>query len=300
MKLSKLKLIKGLFLTSLASLLNLGANASPKAKPVSMDLNLGLTNDPEKVDKAKTKVWKNVYKLKSDGSEKLIAGHRSHYSHRSSRGGGHYSHSSSSSRSRPSYSTSSGGSNYSSGSSSSTASSVYKPAAKTYKDYSLGERTISRGTYGSDVDQLVTKLVQKQYLSSSSVTQNNGYASVDANVDAAIRHFQKDAGLKVDGKVTSSVVSALNSWDINKTSIPLGFRPLSENISGSDVSELVRLLQKAGYAPDPSKLKTNSYGFYEYTPDIAMAVSVFQSYNALPITGNADEATVKKLKAVAK
>lgn len=302
MKLSKFKLIKGLLLTSMASLMNLGANAAPKSTPVSLDLNFGLTSDPEKVDKAKSKVWKNVYKIKSDGSAQLIAGHRSHSSHRSSRGG-HYSHSSSSShRSHSSHRSSGGGSHYSHSSSSSysTPSSVYTPPAKTYRDYSLGDRTISRGTYGSDVDQLVTKLVQKKYLRSASVTQNKGYASVDATVDAAIRHFQKDAGLTVNGSVNSSVVTALNSWDENKTTIPLGFRPLSEGVAGNDVNELVILLQKAGYAPDPTKLETNSYGFYKYTPDIAMAVSVFQSYNALPISGNADDATISKLRAVAK
>ena len=267
-----------------------------------MDLDLGLGNgnaSPE-VSKSPQPIVKNLYKILRSGDVKLIAGHRSHSSHRSSRSG-HYSHSSSSShRSHSSHRSSGGGSHYSHSSStygSGSRSSVYTPPPKTAGDYSLGDRTLSTGIHGSDVDQLVPYLVRYYYLKDGIVSKKGGYHVYDSNVVNAVKHFQKDAGLTQDGKLTASAVSTLKSWSASRTTIPLGFRELSAaaETSGFDVDELVQLLISAGYSPDPAKLK-KSGSHYVFTDDILTAIKMFQAYNGIQPNGELNSATLSKLK----
>ncbi len=306
------KLLKTIMMSSAMSLLHLPASASDKPVASLPDLGFGGLDDGNKGEEAvssfKQKVYKNVLKLKRNGEPQLIAGHRSHSSHRSS-GGGHYSHSSSSHRSHSSHRSSGGGSHYSHSSSSSyrssgsgsssSRSSVYTPPAKTYKDYSLGDRALSSGLYGSDVDELITHLTNKYYLRPTNLIKKNGYYVYDANVAAAVKRFQNDAGLKVSGSLSKSDATALAAWDKSKTKIMLGIRDISVNVAGDDVSELIILLTNAGYAPDPSKL-AYSGGKAVFTEDVAMAVKMFQAYNGMQPTGNPDTETVTKLKAAKK
>ena len=94
MKNKSKKIIKTLLLSATVALFHSAAKADAK-KTFSLDLDLGLPNGgtaPE-VSKGQQPIVKNVYKILRNGDAKLIAGHRSHSSHRSSRGG-HYSHSS--------------------------------------------------------------------------------------------------------------------------------------------------------------------------------------------------------------
>ena len=79
----------------------------------------------------------------------------------------------------------------------------------------------------------------------------------------------------------------------------MGFREITLGISGYDVDELVRLLTKAGYAPDPTKLQKNGE-HYIFTEDIQMAIKAFQAYNKLDVTGTLNEQTINKLKKVDK
>lgn len=296
MKSNPKNIIKKLLLSSLASVLNLTVNANndQAAMPAGLPLDFNGESDNELRSAATGTVYRNVLAIKKNGELREIAGHRSHSSHRShysSRGGhaSHYSHSS--------HYSSSTSTHYSS---SSSASSSYVAPKKTYKDYSLGDRTITRGLYGSDVDNLVTLLVAKRYLKNTAVTQKSGYAMVDGEIESAVKHFQKDSGVSADGKVTSTLAASLKSWDADKTTVPLGYRPISDDLAGNDITELVTLLGKAGFPPDPSKLKTNSYGFYYMSEDISTAIKLFQAYNNLPTTGKADDQTIAKLKAVAK
>ena len=267
---------------------------------------MGLPNggaSPE-VSKGQQPLVKNIYKIMRNGDAKLIAGHRSHSSHRSSRGG-HYSHSSSSShRSHSSHRSSGGGSHYSHSSSSygsGSSSSVYTPPVKTAGDYTLGDRTLSSGIHGSDVDQLVPYLVRYYYLKDGVVTKKAGYYVYDTNVVNAVKHFQKDAGLTQDGKLTSSVLSTLKSWSPAKTTIPLGFRELSSaaETSGFDVDELVELLINAGYSPDPAKLK-KSGSHYVFTEDVLTALKAFQAYHGIQPNGELNATTLTKLKSYKK
>lgn len=309
------KIIRRIFLSSLASII--GATGRAESNGSASTLNpLSGFGPQDKEVKAKQKIYKNLYKLKKDGDWQLIAGHRSHSSHSShsshrSGSGGHYSHSShtSSSGHYSSYGTSTSSSSRSSSSTTSKSttskkSSIYtsKPAVpvKTYKDYKLGERTIYRGIYGSDVDALVAKLASKGYLKGTNVTQTKGYATVDTEVHNAICHFQKDAGLPQSGQVTKATATTLDEWDPEKTTIILGFRNLSVGMSGHDVTELVVLLQKAGYPPDPTKLESNGYGFYKFTSDVEIAVNMFKAYNSLPLNGKVTESLIGLLKKAAK
>lgn len=301
MKSKSKNIIKTLLLSATVALFHGTAKADAK-KVFALDLDLGLGNGgatPE-VSKGKQPLVKNVYKILRNGDAKLIAGHRSHSSHRSSRGG-HYSHSSSSShRSHSSHRSSGGGSHYSHTSrsyGSSSRSSVYTPPAKTVGDYSLGDRTLSSGIHGSDVDQLVPYLVRYYYLKDGVVSKKGGYNVYDTNVVNAIKHFQKDAGLTQDGKATSSVITALKGWTASKTTIPLGFRELSatSETSGFDVDELVQLLINAGYSPDPIKLK-KSGTHYVFTEDVVIAIKAFQAFHGLQPNGQLTDSTVAKLK----
>lgn len=301
MKNKSKKIIRTLLLSATVALLHGSAKADSK-KTLSLDLDLGLGNGnaSTEVSKSPQPIVKNLYKILRSGDVKLIAGHRSHSSHRSSRSG-HYSHSSSSShRSHSSHRSSGGGSHYSHSSStygSGSRSSVYTPPPKTAGDYSLGDRTLSTGINGSDVDQLVPYLVRYYYLKDGIVSKKGGYHVYDSNVVNAVKHFQKDAGLTQDGKLTASAVSTLKSWSASRTTIPLGFRELSAaaETSGFDVDELVQLLINAGYSPDPAKLK-KSGSHYVFTDDILTAIKMFQAYNGIQPNGELNSATLSKLK----
>lgn len=283
MKSKSKKLIKTLLLSATVALFHGAAKADAK-KSLSPDLDLGLGNggaSPE-VSRGKQPLVKNVYKILRNGEPKLIAGHRSHSSHRSSRGG-HYSHSSSS--------------HYSHSSSSYSSGSTYTAPKKTAGDYTLGDRTLTSGLHGSDVDQLVPYLVRYYYLKDGVATKKGGYYVYDTNVVNAIKHFQKDAGLTQDGKATSAVITSLKSWDASKTTIPLGFRELSAaaETSGHDVDELIQLLINAGFSPDPAKLK-KSGTHYVFTEDVVIAIKAFQAYHGFQPNGQLTTTTVTKLK----
>lgn len=298
MKANSKKIIKTILLSATVALFHKSAKSDVK-NFFSLDLN---NDNPPETKKGKQPVVKNVYKILRSGEPKLIAGHRSHSSHRSS-GGGHYSHSSSSShRSHSSHSSSSSGSHYSHssstyGSSSSNRSTVYTPPTKTAGDYSLGDRTLSSGVHGSDVNELLPYLIRYYYLKSGVVSKKGKYYVYDSNVVSAVKHFQKDAGLTQDGKLTSDVLSVLKYWDASRTTIPLGFRALStaEETSGFDVDELVELLIKAGYSPNPALLK-KSGDHYAFTNDIMTAIKAFQAFNGIEPNGSLSTATLTKLK----
>lgn len=282
------KIIRNILIGAVASLYNTNVQAAKNSAP----LLEGLNGEEEKdiVNALKNKIYHNVLQITSKGDTKLIAGHRSHRSHMSHRssGGGSGSHNSHSSHSSSSYAPS---------------RSVSKPAPKTYKNYTLGDRTLRSGLYGNDVSTLTSLLVSKKYLHSSWITMQKGYPVYNARVVSAVKRFQKDAGLPQDGIVTSSCVSKLQSWDESKSTLTLGIRNLSyvadSTMPGNDVNELIALLRKAGFPPNPAKLQYNGAKSI-FTKDIETAVKLFQAYNGLEATGVVNEITITKLNAIAK
>lgn len=287
MKNKSKKIIRTLLLSATVALFHGSAKADTK-KNLSLDFDLPNGDGSSEISKGQQKIVKDVYKIMRNGDAKLIAAHRSHRSHSSHRSsrGGHYSHSSSSHYSHSS-------SSYGSGS----RSSIYTSPAKTAGDYSLGDRILSSGVHGSDVDQLVPYLVRNYYLKEGVVSKKGGFYIYDSNVVNAVKHFQKDAGLTQDGKFTTEVLTKLKSWSPSQTTIPLGFRELSASAetSGFDVDELVQLLINAGYSPDSSKLK-KSGSHYVFTDDILTSIKMFQAYNGIQPNGVLNSATLSKLK----
>ena len=299
MKNSAKNKIKALLLSAAAALLPTQAQAE-EATTFMPDLG---NNDDffGETNRSWGKVFKNVAKLDKNGDVKYIASHRSHMSHRSGGGGGGYGH-----RSHYSHYSSYGGgsSHYSSSSSSRSSSSSYsKPKPKTAGDYSIGDRTLKTGIHGSDVTSLTGYLATGLYINRSWIKEKEGYSLYDATIASAVKHFQKDAGLPQTGVADQTTINKLKSWDNSKTTVILGTRELSYSEAstdkGTDVTELVNLLTKADFAPDPKKIVMTSDDRTEFTKDIATAVRFFQAYNNLSVTGRADEATIKALKAKA-
>lgn len=171
---------------------------------------------------------KYILKIRSDNSY-LLSGHRSHRSHSSHRS--HRSHRSSSSNSyytppKRSESSSSSSSTRStstqkssSGSTSNTAPFKFseRTTAPTLRICNLGDRTISLGLCGTDVEELATLLVGYGYLSESAVEKDaQGYVICNPAMVEGIKKFQKDAGLKVDGYAGVATIRALKNWTRKK------------------------------------------------------------------------------------
>lgn len=292
------KTIRSILLTSVLSIIRTDAKAQNTYLP-HLDFD---EDDSDQLGEIKRKVLKNVVKVSSFGRMSMVDehySHRSHSSHRShySSRGGHSSHSSHYSSSHSShYSSSSSSSSRSSG----TVSGLYSaPKEKTPADYSFGDRTIKTGIYGADVNKLAELLVSKYYLKKNSISKKSDYTLYDANMSAAVKHFQRDAGLTPNGIVDNSTSIALQTWDECKTTIELGFRDVSNGTTGYDVTQLVTLLTAAGYPPESSKLEYKS-GNAVFNDEIAMAIKMFQAYNSLEPTGIPDTQTITKLKAFKK
>ena len=277
---SSKRILKSILLSSVFSLIGTNSNAAP----IASEANNENIDEKDILKSLSNKIQKNVLKMGHNGEVKLIAGHRSHRSHsshRSSSGGGY----------------SSGSSYRSSGSSSSIYTKPAVPAtpAKTAATYALGDRVLREGVYGNDVTALVNLLVTKNYLRKGKATMRNGYAVYDSSVKASVIRFQNDARLTSDGIASTQTISQLKNWDASKTTLVLGVRDLSPTDSGDDVNELIKLLTRAGFQPDPSKLEYDSKGKAKFTEDIMMAVKLFQAHNQLTPSGNLDANTLKKL-----
>ena len=291
-------IIQNILIGAIAAIYHTDAQAVENFSSQPRALNEGDKNDAVSI--LKRKISKNVLRITKNGDTKLIAGHRSHMSHRSGGGGsgGHYSHASH-------YSSYGGGSSHSSHSSHSSSSYAPKPTPipKTYKTYSLGDRTITAGVYGSDVSELASLLVKKNYINSSWITMRKGYPIYNNRIIDAVKRFQKDAGKKQDGIVTVALVNDLKAWNEHKSTLILGIRDLSYNSStasfGNDINELIALLRRAGFPPNPAKLEYKN-GMAVFTQDVGIAVKMFQAYNGLQPTGCANAETIAKLKSKAK
>ena len=144
---------------------------------------------------------------------------------------------------------------------------------------------------------LVELLFKKHYISKKNFAKwpKSDYYVYGPELAAAVRRFQKDAGITQTGYVDNQTSSELKTWDENKTTIEVGLRELTIGDSGTDVSQLVELLSIAGYQPNPEKSQTKS-GVVVFNEEVETAIKIFQAYNGLTVTGKADTPTINKLK----
>lgn len=287
MKPKSKKLIKAMLVSAIFSILPANSEAK-EISPVYLD-----DDKDDLLNTLKAPVWHSVMKVCSNGNLTSVESHRSHSSHRSHRSsrsgyGSHYS-SSHSSRYSSTVTTKS--------TPSSSVSSFYSSPSKNYNTYSLGDRILSQGMYGKDVDVLVCLLKDFHYIRSTYSMQKNGYFLYTAEVVQGIKFFQKDAGIPITGIFDSKTKNALDCWSSAKTIYRLGVRELDLNTVGDDVQELISLLTKVGYAPNPETTKTDTKIF---TQDVADAIKVFQAFCGLSVTGKANYDTIDKLKSIVK
>ncbi|MDP2338818.1 MAG: peptidoglycan-binding domain-containing protein [Bacteroidota bacterium] len=198
-------LLKGIFLGSISSLV-----ASQGAEASTYDLKKFKINDggQTEVKARKDNSQKFILRFKSDDSY-LIAGHRSHSSHRSS-----------STSSGSSYGSSS--SSYSAPVSTSTPTPTIKTTSSTRKNeivklnhdsinttssssliLNLGDRLLKKGMTGSDVAQLKSILIEKEFLSVALYEESMLF---DEKTEKAVIAFQKSFGVGADGIVGSKTV----------------------------------------------------------------------------------------------
>ena len=124
--------------------------------------------------------------------------------------------------------------------------------------------TLRMGDRGSQVTRLQVKLIDLGYLTGPA----DGIFG--SQTDAAVRGFQRDKGLTVDGIV------GVNTWNALDAAVvtPPGARPvLKEGDTGSDVTLLQEKLKIAGVFPGTV---TGSFG-----PETTQAVQQFQRNNNL-------------------
>jgi hypothetical protein len=199
-------LLRKVFLGSLAGIV--ASNASSATTKLNILEPNESQNKFESIINRKPDLSPKLLLKKTSHNELTFMSHRSHRSHSSHRshfssysGGGGTNSSTPSNNSRnsgisPNYDNSSG----TSGSSKSSAS------------LQLGSRTLRKGMSGTDVTELVNILLRKQYLKMDNGTvQVTGSYSFDETIEGAVKKFQSDNGLTVDGICGSTTIYYLKN-----------------------------------------------------------------------------------------
>ncbi len=229
------KIIRSLLLSSALLLVNTNAKSQNQFLP-EYDSDEDDTNE---VGEIKRKIFNKVIKISPKGRMTMVDSHRSHSSHRShySGGGGHSSHSShyssshtshysSSSRtSRPSTTstptpkpkkttTSPTSSRSSTTTSPSQTSGFYSaPATKSPYESSLGERSISKGLYGMDIDELVRLLTAAGFPpDSTKLEHQSSYLVFNDEIAMAVKMFQAYNKLEVTGIPDTMTIKKLRAF----------------------------------------------------------------------------------------
>jgi murein L,D-transpeptidase YcbB/YkuD len=153
----------------------------------------------------KRKFLKSVLSMRKNGSVQMIAQHGSHMSHSShSSHSSHYSHYSS---------VDNAGSNSNAGtpqtpySVESAYTSKYNEgqiiSSKLAGEYKLGDRTLKKGAFGRDVDELADILIKLKLFDKQKIKKQNGYTLFDESMVLAVKGFQKSKRMRESGTVDS-------------------------------------------------------------------------------------------------
>ena len=278
-------------LASSLATLGLGGDAEAAAgPPLAPPLDADPRVDPwsPKADLSK----KLLLRLNEATGEVDAVSHRSHRSHSS-----HRSH-------------------YSSRSSSPSPRTRSTPRAATPRYTApaprvLGSRTLSRGSVGEDVAELVRRLERHGHVDRVYIGSTEVYTS---SVESAVRAFQRSASLETDGVAGSETIRMLKlePYQITPPSPPpaarqspgavpadsservrssmLGARKLKFGMEGPDVADLIRRLKQGGYLPGLTSGDT-------FTAQVDEGVKRFQREHGLEADGIVGRETVLKLKA---
>lgn len=110
----------------------------------------------------------------------------------------------------------------------------------------LGSRTITKGLFGNDVKVASGHLVKLGYLKSTQIARNaDDFVIFNDELVEAIKAYEKDKGLPVDGQITEETAAKLAADGVSYRT--LGSRDLMLGMSGTDVTEMKNLLIEKGY-----------------------------------------------------
>ncbi|HLO49386.1 MAG TPA: peptidoglycan-binding protein, partial [Kamptonema sp.] len=152
-------------------------------------------------------------------------------------------------------------------------------------------QALQRGDRGTEVQALQRELRSRGYFNTG-ITGNFGSIT-----ETAVRNFQRDQGLRVDGIAGSSTLAALGLRGTTQVfnpspGISAATRSIGFNSSGPEVSNIQRNLIKIGYLSSGNM--TGYYGTLTQN-----GIRQFQRNYSLPQTGVADARTIAYLNLVA-
>jgi peptidoglycan hydrolase-like protein with peptidoglycan-binding domain len=151
-----------------------------------------------------------------------------------------------------------------------------------YAAVEAGGVTLKSGSKGSAVTRLQNRLKALKYYTGS-VDGSYGSGTVDA-----VKEFQRNNKITVDGKAGATTLTAIYSSDaVNADSSNVTYTTLKEGSEGTDVTKLQQTLKKYGYF--------KSYVDGKYGTATAEAVSWFQSAHGIKADGKAGSTTLKLL-----
>lgn len=146
----------------------------------------------------------------------------------------------------------------------------------------IGDTTLKKGMKHTDVASLQEKLNILGYFEDDEYTNYFG-----EKTEAALKAFQKEAGLEQDGVAGKETFRLLTIKIKQNEILPENFEPVKEGDSGDKVVDIQEKLKNL----DIYKTEVTSI-FDQATIEAVMS---FQKANALPLTGIVDSATLIKL-----
>jgi peptidoglycan hydrolase-like protein with peptidoglycan-binding domain len=166
----------------------------------------------------------------------------------------------------------------------------------------LGDRAISKGISGKDVRELADLLIKIEYITEDILQKDNlGNVICCSNISNAIKKFQQNNNLVVDGIADKTTINTLKNHAANYTKPVtvdttdlkknLGDRILKKGMHGTDVTQLKNILIDKGYLSG-----SFAKGSILFDAEIEKAVIKFQQKTGIDTDGIVEVQTVYFLK----
>jgi peptidoglycan hydrolase-like protein with peptidoglycan-binding domain len=150
---------------------------------------------------------------------------------------------------------------------------------------------ISYGVSGKDVKELADYLIRYGYLKKDDIgVIGSGDITFNLKMEDAIKRFQKECGLVVDGKTGTTTIDYIKISQPDSY-IDLGDRVLKSGIRGTDVTQLINILIDKEYLRG-SLLKGSSL----FDESVRTEVVAFQKATRIDADGIVNTQTVYFLK----